>query len=199
MKQFLFGRRTLGLGIAIAACAALPAQSAMAGTTPATTCPDPAISQPFLSIGDSNWYTLAPGQTVDNFDGTGWILTGGAHVVSTTLSDGTTGQVLDLPAGSTATSSAMCVSTGYPTARMVTKTLGTAADNSTTFSVAQVGSSTSSGPMPVMGKPVWAVSPPVNVAPGGTGAEQVQFKFKAGAKAADLRVYDLYIDPRMKA
>ena len=81
---------------------------------------------------------------------------------------------------------------------METRTLGKAPDNSTKFYTARVGSGTLSGGMPVLGTPGWATSPPDNVAGSATAAEQVQFKFVAGAKAADLQVVNLYIDPSMR-
>jgi hypothetical protein len=171
------------------------AQPATAATA-TTLCPVPSLSQPFA--GDSRWYTLAPGESADNFTGTGWILTGGAKIVTTKLPDGGTGSVLDLPAGSTATSPAMCVDNTYPLARMDTRTLGKAPDNSTKFYTQLVGSSALSGGMPVLGNPTWSVSPPDNVAGSGTAAEQVQFKFVAGSHAADLQVVNLYIDPSMR-
>ena len=59
-----------------------PASTDMAVTTSVDTssCTDPALSQPFLAWGDSNWYALAPGEAADDFDGTGWALTGGAQI-----------------------------------------------------------------------------------------------------------------------
>ena len=65
--------------------------------------------KPLLSFGDSNWYTLTPGESLDNFDGGGWTLTGGAQIQTTDLADGQTGSVLDLPSGSTAVSPTICV------------------------------------------------------------------------------------------
>src|SRR5579862_2257724 len=94
--------RRAGIRIAVAALGAAPVAGALA--TPATaaanpsstaSCTDPALSQPFLAWGDDNWYALAPGEARDNFYGGGWTLTGGAHIVTTTLEDGTTGSVLD--------------------------------------------------------------------------------------------------------
>ena len=91
----------------------------LASTSPVDTsgCSAPQLSQPLLSVGDSNWYTMTPGETVDNFDGSGWTLTGGAQIKTTTLADGHTGSVLDLPSGSKAVSPTMCVNTGYQTVR----------------------------------------------------------------------------------
>ncbi len=195
MKQYLFSRRVLGWATLLAALALVPAQAASASTT--LTCPTPALSQPFLSLGDSNWYTLVPGEGADNFAGTGWTLTGGASITATKLADGSTGSVLNLPAGSRAVSPAMCVSGGYPTARMITRTLGSASSASTMFYVSPAGSANLSGGMPVLTTPSWAVSAPVSVAPGSTAAEMVQYTLVAGAKAAALQVYDLYVDPRM--
>ena len=91
----------------------------------------------------------------------------------------------------------MCVSGGYPAARMVDRTLGTAASAGMTFYASPAGSTTLSGGMPVMSTPAWAVSAPVSVVPGSTAAEMVQFTLVGGAKAATEQVYNLYVDPRM--
>jgi hypothetical protein len=195
MKQHLRTSGALGMVGVLIALVIGPAQSAAAATTTAAYCPPTSLFQPFS--GDSRWYTLTPGEARDAFAGTGWLLTGGAKITTQTLADGTTGTVLDLPAGSTASSPAMCVDSTYPLARMETRTLGKAPDNSTTFYTVPVGSSTLSGGMPVLGTTAWATSPPDNVAGASTAAEQVQFKFVAGKKAADLQVYNLYIDPRL--
>jgi hypothetical protein len=193
MKQLLRTSGALSVAGVLAALVFGPVQSAAAATT-AAFCPPTLLSQPFS--GDSRWYTLTPGEAPDAFAGTGWLLTGGAKITTQTLADGATGTVLDLPAGSTATSPAMCVDSTYPLARMETRTLGKAPDNSTTFYTVPVGTGALSGGMPVLGTPKWATSPPDNVTGAGTAAEQVQFKFVAGKKAADLQVYNLYIDPR---
>jgi hypothetical protein len=195
MKQYLFSRRVLGWATVLAGLALVPAQAASAST--ALTCPTPVLSQPFSALGDTNEYTLAPGQAVDNFTGTGWTLSGGAGIVTTKLADGNTGSVLNLPAGSKAVSPPMCVTGGYPAARMVTRTLGTAASAGMTFYVSPAGSTTLSGGLPVLATPTWAVSAPVSVAPGSTTAEMVQYTLVAGAKAATGQVYNLYVDPRM--
>ncbi len=195
MKQYLFSRRVLAWATLLAALALVPAQAASASTT--LTCPTPVLSQPFLSIGDSNWYTLVPGEAADNFAGTGWALTGGATISTTKLADGSTGSVLNLPAGATAVSPAMCVSGGYPTARMITRTLATTSSASTLFYVTPAGSTTLSGGMPVLATPTWGVSAPVSVASGTTAAQMVQFTLANAPKSPTNQVYDLYVDPRM--
>jgi hypothetical protein len=194
MKQHVRTFGALGMAGVLVALVIGPAQSAAAATT-AAFCPPATLTQPFS--GDSRWYTLTPGEAADAFAGTGWLLTGGASITTQRLADGATGTVLDLPAGSTATSPAMCVDGSYPLARMETRTLGRAPDNSTTFYTVPVGASTASGGMPVLGTTSWAASPPDNVAGASTAAEQVHFKFVAGKRAADLQVYNLYIDPHM--
>jgi hypothetical protein len=198
MKQLLFGRRLVGASALVAALFALPVSAASA-TAPAaqTLCAEPAISQAFLSLKDSNWYTLAPGQDSAGFTAGGWTLSGGARIVAATLPDGSISQVLDLPAGSSATSPAMCVDGNYPMARMQTRTLGRTPDNSARFSVLLAGGRAASPGAPVQGTASWAVTPPTHLAKAHNGAEQVQFSFTAGTQAADLQVYGLFIDPRM--
>lgn len=195
MKQHLRRCGALGVAGVLAALVMGPGQAAAAATS-AQLCPVPFLSHPFA--GDKRWYTLAPGLSADNFDGAGWVLTGGAKIVDTTLADGRTASVLDLPARSTATSPPMCVDSTYPLARMQTRTLGKAPDNSTKFYTVPVASSALSGGMPVLGTPTWATSPPDNLAGKTAVARQVQFKFVAGSKAADLQIYNLYIDPHMR-
>ena len=79
------------LAAALSTIAAAPA----AAFGPA--CSTPPMTQAYSAWGDPSWYTLAPGQTAGDFNGNGWILLGGARIVSTQLDDGTTGHVLDLP------------------------------------------------------------------------------------------------------
>lgn len=196
MKKFLFSRRPLGLGVMVLALVALPVQAASADTS---SCQTPSVSQPFLSYGDSNWYTLVPGEVDDSFVGDGWGLTGGASVVSTTLADGTTGTVLDLPPGSSATSPVFCVESGMPIARMITQMVGGPKSNATAFQVWNANGTTLGGAMGVLGNTAWALSPPVNVAPGSfAGWKQVYVTFTAKAKSGDLQLYDFEVDPRMK-
>jgi hypothetical protein len=77
-------------------------------------CYSPSFSQPFLSSGDARWYTLAPGESPNSFDGTGWTLTGGAQIKTAASADTSASPVLDLPSGSQAVSPPMCVSLTTP-------------------------------------------------------------------------------------
>jgi len=169
----------------------------MAATSNGPACPVPTDSQQFLSWGDRSLYTPAPGVSPDNFSGAGWVLSGGAKLINTVLADGSTGTVLDLPPGGSATSPVMCVESGEPIARQITRMVGTSASsNATTFYVTPAGSSKLGSGMPVLGQTGWALSPPDNIYPG-SGTESVYFTYQSHAKVGDLLVYDLYVDPKM--
>ena len=206
MKQFLFSHRSraIGLsGILAATFAALGASSALAATvTPVDTsaCSPAQLSQAFQSIRDNNWYTLAPGQSVNNFTGTGWTLSGGAQLTSASLADGGAGSVLDLPSGASAVSPPMCVSSDYPTARtMVRDVVGSEGVH---ISVAYAGTKTADKPKNVGqvhgSQSDWTASNPFNVHPGNVpGWQLVQFTLTAGGKSSDFQIYNFWVDPRM--
>lgn len=202
MKQHLFSRRSLSLGMVVAAFVALPGQAAADSATPVNTsgCSNPLLSQPFLSAGDSSWYTMVPGEAPDQFTGNGWTLSGGANIATTTLADGTTGTVLDLPSGSEAVSPVVCVNSGFQTMRtMVRNVVGA---EGVFFYVAYEGTNTWGNPQntgQVHGQQnSWTLSDPVNVQPSNqTGWQLVQFTFIPGGKTSDFQLYNFYVDPRM--
>ena len=208
MKKFLFSRSLIGLGVVIGTLAALPLGVASAAPAPSAPCPDEQFTQPFLSFGDTGSYTLAPGESADNFDGSGWALSGGASIVTTTLADGSTGQVLDLPAGSSAVSPAMCVGTGFQGGRMMTQVVapppgkpvppdGHLPPPKVTFTTTVVDGKGPGHHMDLQGQDDWSLSHKMPVAPGNPGTEQVQFTFSADDSSSELQVYNLYVDPRM--
>jgi hypothetical protein len=93
----------------------------------------------------------------------------------------------------------MCVKSGMPLARMITMMVNGPASNATAFQVWTADGAPVGGAMPVLGNTSWALSPPVNIVPGNfLGWKQVYFTFTAKAKAGHLRLYNLYVDPRMK-
>jgi hypothetical protein len=201
----LFNARKLGICGAFAfLLSGLAAGPAMAATyTPVDTsaCSAPQFTQPFLSLRDSNWYTLVPGQSVNSFQGTGWTLNGAAHIASSSLSGGGTGSVLDLPSGSSAVSPPMCVSSDYPTARtMVRDVVGSEGVH---ISVAYAGTKTAAQPQDVGQvhgtQSAWTASNPFNVHPGNLpGWQLVQFTLTPGGKSSDFQIYNFWVDPRMK-
>jgi hypothetical protein len=144
---------------------------------------------------------MLPGESPGQFTGNGWILGNGAHAAATTFADGAAGSVLDLPSGSYAVSPSMCVTTAYPTARVVVRDV-VGAEGVQTF--------TSYEGTPSWTKPLgagqvrgdrsdWTTANPFNLHPYKTGGWQiVRFVFVAGGKTSDFQLSDLWIDPRMK-
>ena len=189
----------VGLAGMLVTCAmAAPAAHAAADTS---NCQSPVLTQPFLDLKDSNWYMLAPGQTVDNFDGDGWTLSGGASIVTTTLDNGATAQVLDLPSGSQAVSPDVCITQDYPTARtMVRNVQGT---EGISFYVSNYGrnswdSPKSAGVIKGSGSD-WSASNSLNIQPGNSANWNLaHFTFVAGGKKSRFQMYDFYVDPRLR-
>lgn len=165
-------------------------------------CTPPDLSQPFLTAGDSSWYTPAPGQSPAGFDGTGWTLSGGAKVVETQLPDGTTESVLDLPAGSKAISPVMCVTSDYPEARAVVRAL--AGGGGVAMSVAYQGTTTWSHPehSADLNGPGnrWGLSGRANIRPGHrSGWQLVQFTLQPKGDHNEFQVHDFEVDPRCRS
>jgi hypothetical protein len=162
-------------------------------------CVPPQLSQPFLFAGDTRWYTPTPGESSAGLDGTGWTLSGGAGIVQGQLPNGSTGPVLDLPAGSQAVTPVMCVNQDYPLARAHMRPVS--GDGTVGMYVAYKGTSSWNNPDhsadlhgPNSG---WGLSGTGNINPGKTpGWQLVQITLQAGAKGGS-QVYDFEIDPRM--
>jgi hypothetical protein len=208
MMKDLFSTRSRSFGVSgiiavlFAGLSAAPALAGTSSISPVDTsgCSAPQLSQPFLSAKDSNWYTLVPGQSTDNFAGGGWTLSGGAQVTGAQLADGQTGSVLDLPSGSSAVSPPMCVSSDYPTARtMVRDVVGSQGVH---ISVSYAGTKTGDQPQnvgQVHGQQAdWTISNSFNVHPGKLpGWHLVQFTLTPGGQNSDFQVYNFWVDPRM--
>jgi hypothetical protein len=142
-----------------------------------------------------------PGESVDSFDGSGWTLSGGAKIVTTTLANGRTTSVLDLPSGSKAVSPVMCVTSAFPTARtMVRDVVGS---EGVFFYVSYEGTNTWATPKntgQVHGTgTAWTLSAPVNLQPNNvTGWQPVRFTLMPGGKTSDFQIYNFYVDPRCR-
>jgi hypothetical protein len=202
MKKDLF-RKPQVLGFLAAAFMAVPAQSMAATTTRVNTsgCALGQLSQPFLAWNDSNQYELMPGQAVNSFGGSGWTLTGGAKVVTTTLASGTTGSVLDLPSGSKAVSPAICVNTSLPIARTMVRDVK--GSEGVGMYLSYDGTSTWSNPQntgqvhSTLGT-AWNLSGNINLqSQHGSGWEILKLTFVPGGTTSDFQIYNLYIDPKM--
>ena len=217
VRRLLSSKRVMG-GLLAAAAVGLPASPALAtqggssgsGSAPVSSwtysvtstsqCSDPLLTQPFTSWGDANYYTLTPGGSADNFDGGYWTLSGGASVVSTTLADGSTGQVLDMPGGSRAVSPTMCVQSNYPTARTMIR--GTAGIQ---FYVSYAGTASwtnpkNTGQIHGASNTAWSLITPVNLQPSNTtGWQLVRLTLIAPPTTrVDSQLYNFYLDPYSK-
>jgi hypothetical protein len=191
-KRTLLAACGVLLALVFMAVAARPAAAA------ATSCSTPSLTQVFSSFGDTNWYALPGGESYDSFSGAGWTLSGGAKLVRTTLYDGSTGYVLDLPSGSKAVSPNMCVSANYPTMRtMVRNVVGS---EGVFFYVEYQGTSTWGHPKntgQVHGQATaWTLATPVNIQPSNVSGWQIaRFTFIPGGTTSDFQLYNFYIDP----
>ena len=191
-------------GVAVLAAGASAADADTTSLPASTsTCQAPALSQPFLSFRDQNFYSLMPGENVDSFNGAGWTLTGGAKVVTTTLADGATGTVLDLPSNATAISPVICVTSAYPVARMDIRDLVGA--EGVAFNVEYLGTNTANSPKNT-GQvhsntgTAWDASDQVNIQPDSntTGWQQMRLVLTGKGNTSDFQIYNLYIDPRCR-
>ncbi len=167
------------------------------------------MTQPFLSVGDHHWYTLMSGLTPGQFSGAGWTLSRGAKIVSATLADGSTGTVLDLPAGAQAVSPTVCVASDYPFARTMLRDVR--GHGGVAFSMSLAGTRTWTSPQSSglrHGKHAgWTLTNRINLHPPHTPGwhlmriELVGRGPNAGAHSgsgSEVQLYDLYLDPRMK-
>lgn len=201
LKQGPFHWRALALGAVIAGLAAAPASASTYHSVDTSWCTNPLLSQPFAADGDTNQYMLVPGQSPDDFDGAGWTLSGGAHIVDATLADGSTGSVLDLPSGSEAVSPTICVQSNYPDARAMVRDV--AGSQGVLFGVSYEGRPSWYVPRAtghLHGKKnEWVLSDPVDVKPSGQpGWQPVRFVLAPLGIKTETQVYDFYVDPRMK-
>jgi hypothetical protein len=208
INQFRLIRRSRSLSVcgllttAVAFMAASPALAAQVdvsglGWTDSSACSAPALTQPFLSARDSNWYTLTPGETPGSFNGAGWTLSGGASIKA---GQAGAGSVLDLPSGSQAVSPPMCVAADYPTARTMVRDVAGA--QGVHIYVAYAGTKTASQAQDVGQvhgqQSSWTLSNAFNIHPGNLpGWQLMRFTLVPDGKSSDFQVYDFYVDPRM--
>lgn len=188
----LFRMGCVTAGAVIALAAALPAVAS------ADPCPSYGMSQPFLAWGDTHEYTLLPGESVDSIGGQGWELSRGAKLVTSSLLDGSTGQVLDMPAGSVAVSPPMCVNgSDYPVARSMVR------DLSGDEGIAVYASYEGDGPwgwplasgMIKGGLLGWVPSKPIMLHAGSLRGEHI-LRLSLVAYGGEYQLYNFYIDPR---
>jgi hypothetical protein len=170
--------------------------------TAATTwsCQDPVIVNPFTAFGDFRDYVLAPHGDFENLALPGWTLQGGATALRNSAGNG----ILRMPPGSIATSPAMCIDLNYPTIRYFVRD---AADDEVRLrtQVMYVDHATAYNPYPVgnlRAPERWRLTEDIEIEPerGGVdpGWRRVAFRLVAPAFEGDIRIDDLYVDPRMR-
>lgn len=170
------------------------AAPAGAETVDTSMCTAPLLTQPFASVKDTSNYVLAPGEPT--FEG--WTLSNGASVKTAPQAGSETGPVLDMPSGSKAVSPTMCVSTEYPTARLMLRDV--VGGDAVSFNVSYAGTPTwekpkNTGSVKGTGS-AWTLSPKLKMDPFPVqGWQLVKITLIAAGKASDINVYDLYIDP----
>jgi hypothetical protein len=187
---------------------------ALIGAAPATAglglaCPDP-VTYPFKPWGDYAKYAFVPNGGFES-GANGWKLSGGAQVVSGNESfyvHGTRERYsLRMPAGSTATTSPMCVSLlsgkmrffaanlGAPSARLKVEVFYNGGIGRLLGGVGRLLGLSEFGY--VSSGPAWQPSPAIGML-GGTLpllTSSVQFRFTAVGSGGDFRLDDVYLDP----
>ena len=144
---------------------------------------------------DFNWYAMAPGQSADDFDGSGWTLSGGATIVQTQRADGRTGSVLNLPNKAKAVSPLMCVSSDYEVARAQIRSLTAYSTGGVTVAAAVKG--TTSWNNPKIGNfggndTAWKTSGTADLNPAAaSGWQLVQLTLTSATSGKGYQVYDL--------
>jgi hypothetical protein len=189
----------------LCACAATATLFTVA-TAPAgaaTSCVAPTLTEPFASFGDTNLYAIVPGESADDFAATGWTLSGGARLVTTTLDDGTSGQVLDLPGGAKAVSPSMCVTDAYSSARMMLKyrsgSAGITATAKYTYTSGSTTSTTVTSGAVTGAASGWSLSSVFTInSVLASGWQQAVFTLQNSDKSGGYQVYNLYIDPKQR-
>ena len=186
--------------IGLVTATAAPADAAVLDS-----CPDHAMSRPFLRWLDPISYTLAPNGGFES-GAKGWQLRGGATVVSGNESFNLSGAgrySLYLPSGSTATSPAMCVETLDVFARYVAKNRGLIALSSLKVDAIVKDSAGHTFTLPAgvnTGGSSWAPSLPAVALLDvlgllNDGRVTVSFRFQPIGLEAKWQIDDLYVDP----
>ena len=171
--------------------------------TAATTlsCQEPLIVNPFTAFGDFRDYVLAPYGDFENLALPGWTLAGGATAMRSSTGNG----ILRMPPGSTATSPAMCVDLNYPTMRYFVR--DAAERQGAPQHAGHVCGSRrrptrrtrSASSTPSVN---WRLTEDIEIEPERGGVEagwrRVAFRLVAPRDLGDIRIDDLYVDPRMR-
>jgi hypothetical protein len=199
------GGRVLAMTLGLAALIATPAHAAGAIANPNNCTPQPTLQQFFLGWNDTGLYTPVTNPGVEN-GSTGWTLTGSAAVVAGNepwnIGGSTHRYSLNLPAGSSARTTPICIDATYPHFRLFTRNTGAlntslkievlylnAAGNVTSTKPYDYKTqSTAWQPTGLVGINVFSSTTTVTAAP-------VVFRFTPTGSGARYQIDDVYVDP----
>ena len=201
-------RRAIGLLIVAGALMGAAMGPGAGHASGAVSCSGVPFAQPFLPWLDPASYFLAPDGGFER-GGAGWTLTGGAKIArgneTFSVNAAADARSLVLPAGSSATSPATCITADSPTLRLFALNSGSAlstldvelvlTDPLLGIRAVPVGSVVAGStwsPTPVIPLAVNLTALPV--ASDGTVSAKLRFT-PAGLFAADWRIDDVYVDP----
>ena len=198
---YIIKPKRLCMGLAAATAAMAVAAAPALAEEPQ--CEAQPFSQPFSYVNDLNNYVLVPGESANAFGGEGWELSGGAQVTETTLADGSSGSVLELPGGSSAVSPTFCVTTAYPKARVVLLEPEGHAPPHPNFGVSYEGTPSwthphNTGQLHVKKHGQWEPSASVDMHPEhvvGWQRVRITLSVPRGPDGGAYQLYDLYVDP----
>ena len=190
-------RRPVARRLARVAIGAVAIAAAAPGVASACTVNTAGQAQVFKSVGDSNWYTLAPGGGFTS-GAPGWTLNG-----ASVFSGGSgTASYLTINGGGSATSPSFCVASGTPYFRFYARKV--VANSWGSMNVYVLWTNTSGQPQTTaignLGpNNSWTLSTPWGlgaILPTASGATfSVKLMFAPLAGGSSLQVTDVYIDP----
>ena len=193
----------LGIVLMIAAAVAVPASTASAdliSRAKEKSCPVVSSSQVFLPWLDAAFYELAPNGGFEERTKS-WQLRGGARVTAGNESffvhSSTDNYALQLPDGSSALSSPVCIGLTRPAFRLFASNAG-AQESSLDVEVIYQGrfgvlAVLNGGTIVSDGQ--WAPTPRLLMLEPPAGTMSVQIKFTPVGSGGDWRIDDLYVDP----
>ena len=197
--------RTVALALGLVVVLAAPAHAKSAIANPYDCKPNPTLTKPFAPFNDLGLYTPVANQGLEA-GATSWTLSGGAAVVDGNepwkVAGAADSHALDLPSGSSAVTSPICIDQTYPYFRLFAQNAGSGKRSlgidvlyydtkGKLLSTKPYGYESSAGgwaPTPTIAIDVWDKSPAGAAAP-------VAFRFMPKGKDAHFVIDDVFVDP----
>lgn len=188
--------------LAVLALLVVPAAAGAAQSATAGPCAPRAFAPIFSAFGDSALYTLVPDGGFEA-GAAGWTRSAGAAVAadSSTIKLGPTFGMksLQLAAGASATSPAVCVERGFSGFRFVARSVG-AAQGVVNVEVLHATGNVKGGGA-IKTSAAWGVTGSVKIVEGQLkvkDGESTTLQLKFTASGGPVRIDDVYIDPRLR-